>query len=170
VAILFIASCQTPIEGDSNLSSITVVDAPASDSAASLDFSKLPDGFPILAEMVLPEAPKNCGLSKLTRADTSTSDTNLHYVFSSQSDEDGLYHIGINQLVRTLKQYDAADMGTKKIRYFKTVDAPEVEIQLVLESEGSTQKSTLSRVKAWDADLPLVCAYNMIEVVGHCDL
>jgi len=41
---------------------------------------------------------------------------------------------------------------------------------VVLEQEGNRDKSIIGRIKAWDADVPLMCAYNRIEVVGDCDL
>jgi len=81
-----------------------------------------------------------------------------------------LTQVGINGAVRTFKQSDAADMEARKVRYFKTVDAPEVEIQVVLETSDSPQKSIIGRVKAWDAGVPLMCAYNRVEVAGDCDL
>ena len=73
-------------------------------------------------------------------------------------------------MLRTVKQSGEADMDDKKVRYYKTIDAPEVEIMVVLEAEGSQDKSIIGRVKAWDAGVPLMCAYNRIEVVGDCDL
>jgi len=118
--------------------------------------------------MALPAAPKGCGLSKLNQP-AGTSDIDTRYVFTSGG-SDGLYQVGINGAVRTFKQPDAADMEARKVRYFKTVDAPEVEIQVVLETSDSPQKSIIGRVKAWDAGVPLMCAYNRVEVAGDCDL
>ena len=154
--------------------SIVVYDAPASDAADSLDFSKLPEGFPIIAEMGITPAPKRCGLSKAKRgAAAEGDDYDSRYVFASQENDsaDGpLYNVGIRGQVRTFKPSQAADMGDKKVRYFKTIDAPEVEIQVVLEPEGASENSIIGRIKAWDAGLPLLCAYNRIEVTGDCDL
>jgi len=169
IALLFVTACQaSPDTSSPTASAITVLNAPASDAADSLDFSKLPADFPVIAEMALLAAPKGCGLSKLNRA-AGTSDIDTRYVFTS-SGADGLYQVGINGAVRTFKQSETADMETKKVRYFKTVDAPEVEIQVVLETSDSPQKSIVGRVKAWDAGVPLMCAYNRIEVEGDCDL
>jgi len=168
MALLAVAACQP---SSTISSSVTVLNMPASDAADSLDFTKLPDGFPVIAEMVLPVAPARCGLSKLNRMDKEQNVEGRH-VFTYQGEEGGqpLYQVGINGVVRTFTPTDAADMDAKKVRYFKTVDAPEVEIMVVLEAEGSTQNSILGRVKAWDAGVPLMCAYNRIEVEGDCDL
>lgn len=147
---------------------ITVIDAPASDAADSLDFSKLPDGFPVIAEMKLTSAPTRCGLSKLNRS----SDIADRYVFTYQGEDSGMsvYNIGINGVVRRFKPSETKDLSSKRVRYFKSIDAPEVEVQIVLEPDSSSQKSTLARVKAWDNGLALMCAYNRIEVTGDCDL
>jgi len=59
----------------------------------------------------------------------------------------------------------------KKVRYFKTVSGPEVEIQVVTEpTPDGGHKGIVGRIKAWDADVPLMCGYNRVEVVGDCDL
>lgn len=169
IMLMALAACQQ------NSSSIVVFDSPASDAADSLDFSKLPEGFPVIAEMGLTPAPKGCGLSKAKRAITAEADQNFdsRYVFALQdgaSSDGPLYNVAINGAVRSFKPSNAADMGEKKVRYFKTVEAPEVEIMVVLEPEGSSQKSIVGRIKAWDADLPLLCAYNRVEVTGDCEL
>lgn len=156
-------------------SSIVVFDTPASDAADSLDLSKLPEGFPVIAEMGITPAPKRCGLTKAKRTLEAEEGENFdsRYVFAFHGDETGSnphYNVGINGVVRSFAPSGTADMDEKKVRYFKTIDAPEVEIMVVLEAEGSSQNSIVGRIKAWDAGLPLMCAYNRIEVKGDCDL
>ena len=168
-AFVLLSACQA---NTNNVLPVTVMDVPASDAADSLDFSNLPDGFPVIAEMKLSSTPSRCGLSKLNRFAQASQNSSDRYVFTYQGEDGGvpIYQVGINGVVRSFKQSEAADMHSKKVRYFKTVDAPEVEIQIVLEPDGSSQKSTLARVKAWDNGLALMCAYNRIEVTGDCDL
>jgi len=153
---------------------MTVFTTPASDDAGSLDLTKLPNSFPIISELGVAAAPMGCALSKANRFDAKPSESyDLRYVLTALDDgkEDGLYQIAVNGSARTLKQTNATDMTNKKIRYFKTVEGPEVEIQLTLESlADGTEKGTIGRIKAWDGDLPLMCGYNRIEVVGNCDL
>ena len=165
IAFGFLSACQA------NTSPITVLDVPASDAAESLDFSKLAEGFPVIAEMKLTSAPTRCGLSKINRSSYAGNFTD-HYVFAYQGVDAGIpiYNIGINGVVRSFKQSDVEDVDSKRVRYFKSIDDPEVEVQIVLEPAGSSQKSTLARVKAWDNGLALMCAYNRIEVTGDCDL
>jgi hypothetical protein len=167
IAVLALASCQA---SDVSTMPTQIFTAPASDAAESLDLTKLPEGFPIIGEIKLPTAPARCALSKANRTVIRDGESyEGRYVFTSQMDE-GLYQLGVNGVLRTVKQSGAADMDDKKVRYYKTIDAPEVEIMVVLEQEGNRDESIIGRIKAWDADVPLLCAYNRIEVVGDCDL
>ncbi len=171
------AGCQ---QSSTALEPITVLAAPASDDAETLDLTKLRDGFPIIAEMVLPAKPARCGLSKANRfgaeANAPAQDFASRYVFSYQGVDEAtgepLYRVGINGVVRTVKQSGSADRDQKKVRYYKTIDAPEVEVLVAIESGGNDTKFTgiVGRIKAWDAGVPLMCGYNRIEVVGDCDL
>ena len=61
MTVFILAGCQ---QVETPAAPINVINVPASDAADSLDFTKLPAGFPILAEMELSKAPQNCGLSK----------------------------------------------------------------------------------------------------------
>ena len=170
LAFILVAACQPST--DSSIP-FNIINAPASDAAESLDLTKLPEGFPIIGEIELSATPKRCGLSKANRTVVTEGENyDSRYVFTAQNSaaESGLYQLGVNGVLRTVKQSGEADMEDKKVRYYKTVDAPEVEIMVVLEAEGSQQKSIIGRVKAWDAGVPLMCAYNRIEVVGDCDL
>lgn len=171
-----LAACQSQTgQSQTNMSTPkTIFTAPASDDAASLDLTKLPSGFPIISELGVEAAPMGCALSKANRFDAKPGVSyDLRYVLTALGDgtEGGLYQIAVNGSARTLQQTNATDMTNKKIRYFKTVEGPEVEIQLTLESlTDGTEKGTIGRIKAWDGDLPLMCGYNRIEVVGNCDL
>lgn len=156
LSITLFAACQQAA------APIVVYDTPASDAAEELDFSKLPDGFPVIAEMSISVPPKSCGLQKAEK------NSNASYIFVSDGDDK--FNVGINGVVRQFKPTKTADMGAKKVRFFKTIEGPEVEVMVVLEPEGSRDKSMIGRVKAWDQDLPLLCAYNRIEVEGDCDL
>ena len=96
-----------------------VFNSPASDDAQTLDYSKLPEGFPVIGELGLSKAPKGCALSKANRFNPiKGEDYDRRYVFTAQ--KGGLYQIGINGVVRPLRSSDAADMTDKKVRYFKT--------------------------------------------------
>ena len=152
---------------------IKIIAGPASDDAESLDLTLLEEGFPILGEIELTAAPKGCALSKANRFTPARPGETFdgRYVFTSYGDaEQSVFQIGINGELRTFKQTDATDMETKKVRYFKTLEGPEVEIQVVLENDGTGQKGTVGRVKAWDSGIPLMCGYNRIEVIGDCYL
>jgi len=168
IALMLLSACQA----SSNSSApINVINASASDAAESLDLTKLPEGFPIIGEIELPITPKRCGLSKANRFNAVEGEAyDSRYVFTSNASDTELYQLGVNGVLRTVKQSGVADMDDKKVRYYKTVDAPEVEIMVVIEPEGSQNKSIVGRVKAWDAGVPLMCAYNRIEVVGDCAL
>lgn len=167
IMVLFaLAACQPA----SQTVAPVIFNNPASDDVQSLDYSKLPEGFPVIGEIGLSVAPKGCALSKANRFNPIEGENyDERYVFTST--KGGLYQIGINGVLRALMPSDAADMTDKRVRYFKTVDGPEVEIQIVTETitDGS-EKGTVSRIKAWDAGLPLICAYNRVEVIGDCDL
>ena len=168
VSFAFLAACQQA-SAPSAVNVFTIVDGPASDAAQGVDMSTLPDGFPLIAEMRISETPKHCGLSK----SISSEAANSRFVFAfSKTDAAGepLYQIGVNGRVRVLRATKASDNSDRKIRFFKTVDAPEVEIMVTLEANGSSQSSVVGRVKAWDDDFPLMCALNRIEVQGDCDL
>jgi hypothetical protein len=161
-----LAACQA----STDVSAPVIINSPASDDAASLDYSKLPDGFPVIGEMKLAQAPNGCALSKANRFEAKDGESYAdRYVFTAQ--KDGLYQIGVNGVLRNLKPSQATDMADKKVRYFKTVDGSNVEVQLVTETlpDGS-EKGTVSRVKAWDDGFALICAYNRVEVIGDCDL
>jgi len=166
MALIMAAACQPASQSAAPI----IFSAPASDDAETLDFTKLADGFPVIAEMGLSTAPKGCALSKANRFDAKDGENyDQRYVFTAQSG--GLYQLGINGTLRTLKPSEAADMETTKVRYFKTIDGPEVEIQVSLETaEDGSEKGIVGRVKAWDAGVPLMCGYNRVEVVGDCDL
>ena len=166
LGLFTLAACQPAVQ----TSAPVIINSPASDDAQSLDYSNLPEDFPIIAEVCLSSAPTGCALSKANRFDAKEGENyDNRYVFTAQ--KDGGYQIVVNGTLRTLKQSDAADMTDKKVRYFKTANAPEVEVQVVTETlaDGS-EKGTVSRVKAWDTDVPLICAYNRVEVIGDCDL
>jgi len=171
LALIMVAACQP---SSNHIAPITVFDAPASDDAETLDFTRLPESFPVIAEMNLPTAPKGCGLSKANRFDAKAGENyDSRYVFALQKGraEEDLYQLGVNGTVRMLKQTNAADMDAKKVRYFKSVDGPEVEVQVSLETlADGTEKGIVGRIKAWDSGLPLMCGYNRIEVIGNCDL
>jgi len=156
---------------NSQAATITVFDVPASDDSERLDFSKLAKGIPIIAEVSLPTAPKECSLSKANRLGTEPDiNYDSRYVFTSSADPD-TYQLGITGELRTVKQSGSADLEDKKIRYFKTTSGPEVEIQVVTENTpDGRQKGVVGRIKAWDAGVPLMCGYNRVEVVGDCDL
>ena len=152
---------------------IRVIAGPASDDAESLDLTLLEEGFPILGEIELAAAPKGCALSKANRFTPARPGETFddRYVFTSHGGEgQSVFQIGINGELRTFKQTDATDMETKKVRYFKTLEGPEVEVQVVLENDGLGHKGTVGRVKAWESGIPLMCGYNRIEVIGDCDL
>ena len=177
LAFVLLAACQPSV---SSTAPIAVLNAPASDDAESLDRTKLPAGFPILAEMVLPTKPAQCGLSKSTREGSSSAVSGEtyegRYVFTykgvDEATNEPLYQVGVNGVLRTVKQSGSADRGAKTIRYFKTVDAPEVEVMVAIEPNGDNGDviGTFGRIKAWDGDAPLMCAYNIIQVAGDCDL
>lgn len=177
LALLLVAACQ-PSSSSSDTSTaniqsnkVSVFNVPASDDAETLDFTKLPEGFPVIAEVNLPTAPKGCRLSKANRFDAvSGANYDSRYVFTSSGDPN-TYQLGITGALRTVKQSGSADIEGKKIRYFKTVEGPEVEI-LVETSRGDDgrQMGVVGRIKAWDAGVPLMCGYNRVEVVGDCDL
>ena len=170
LTLILAAACQS--SADSSVP-FNIINEPASDAAETLDLTKLPEGFPIIGEIELSATPKRCGLSKANRTVTTEGENyDTRYVFTAQDNasETGLYQLGVNGVLRTVKQSGEADMDDKKVRYYKTIDAPEVEIMVVLEAEDSQDKSIIGRVKAWDAGVPLMCAYNRIEVVGDCDL
>ena len=166
MTVFILAGCQ---QVETPAAPINVINVPASDAADSLDFTKLPAGFPILAEMELSKAPQNCGLSKANPVSEAT-----RYVFTYQGmDEvsrEPLYQVGINGVVRTVKQTGVADRKTRKVRYYKTIDAPEVEIMVGIKLEDDIYTGILGRIKAWDEDTPLMCGYNRIEVLGDCEL
>ena len=165
LAAFWLVGCQ---QASSTDDSVTVINVPASDGAEALDYTALPDGFPILAEMKMSVLPEKCGLSK---ANPSTDDTRYIFTFQGLDDtQEPLYQVGINGVVRTVKQSGAADRKTKTVRYFKTIDAPDVEIMVQIETDGDIQKGIVGRIKAWDRDMPLMCGYNRIEVVGDCIL
>ena len=171
-SLVFLAACQqASTTAAVNVAEIiTVLDVPASEAANGVEASRLPEGFPLIAEMKTSETPKHCGLSKTSSA--QTTDPRFVFAFKDIDEATGapLYQIGVSGRVRTLKETKASDNGERKIRFFKTVDAPEVEIMVTLEADGSPQSSVVGRVKAWDDGFPLMCAYNRIEVQGDCDL
>ena len=185
LTLLFVAACQPSTSTSSSSSAavtspaniqsnkISVFNVPASDDAETLDFTKLPEGFPIIAEVNLPAAPQGCRLSKANRFDLAGGKNvnyDSRYVFTSSEDAD-TYQLGITGALRTVKQSGSADLEGKKVRYFKTVDGPEVEILVETSlGEDGRQKGIVGRIKAWDAGVPLMCGYNRVEVVGDCDL
>ena len=164
LAVIALTACQ-PSSG----AQYTAINGPASDDSETLDLTLLPEGFPILGEIQSASAPAGCALSKATRqgahAGTSYDD---RYVFTARAEGD--YQVGINGELRTVRQTQIADAGENIIRYFKTVDGNEVEVQLAYAKTEDGLKGTVGRVKAWDAGLPLMCAYNRIEITGECDL
>jgi len=163
LAIIALAACQG---ADAHIS---VVNAPAADSAETLDYTKLPEGFPVIAEIDLPHKPKGCGLSKIS----PTSDSGSRYVFTSAGkDASGapLYQLGVTGQLRTVIQTGADDMAGEAVRYFKTVDGKEVEILVSIKPDGDGHKGIVGRIKAWDSGVPLMCGYNRVEVAGDCDL
>ena len=184
LTLLFVAACQPSTSTSSSSSAavtspaniqsnkISVFNVPASD-AETLDFTKLPEGFPIIAEVNLPAAPQGCRLSKANRFDLAGGKSvnyDSRYVFTSSEDPD-TYQLGITGALRTVKQSGSANLEGKKVRYFKTVDGPEVEILVETSlGEDGRQKGIVGRIKAWDAGVPLMCGYNRVEVVGDCDL
>jgi len=176
LAFLYIAACQPSSHSTPQSSSsvnLTVFNAPASDDIETLDLTKLPDGFPIIGEIDISTPPKGCRLSKANRfmpaGETSDKNYDSRYVFTSSGED--TYQLGITGNLRMVKQSGSADMGGKKVRYFKTVSEPEVEIQVVTEpTADGGHKGIVGRIKAWDAGIPLMCGYNRIEVVGDCDL
>ena len=180
LAFLCVAACQpsSPSSSPSTSQSssavnLTVFNAPASDDIETLDLTKLPDGFPIIGEIGVSTPPQGCKLSKANRIvlDGKATDTDYdsRYVFTSSGQD--TYQLGITGNLRTVKQSGSADMDGKKVRYFKTVSGPEVEIQVVTEpTPDGGHKGIVGRIKAWDADVPLMCGYNRVEVVGDCDL
>ena len=153
----------------------TVINAPASDNADSFDPTRLPKNFPIIGEMELAVSPTGCGLSKSKRLSAEEGqDYSSRYVFTqleNDGSDEALYQLGVAGELRTFKPSGAADMEAKQVRYFKTIDGPDVEVMVAIETDEQGQETGIvGRIKAWDADLPLMCAYNRIEVVGNCDL
>ena len=159
---------------------VTALMGPASDSAADLNYTRLPKGFPVIGEMKHAVAPTSCGLSKVNRplsnTETSLNDFSDLFVFASlASDKENdapYYQIAVNGALRTVKESGRADTETQTVRYFKTIDTPTVEVMVAIEpsEDGTQKKGIFGRIKAWDADLPLMCGYNRIEVIGDCDL
>ena len=115
-------------------------------------------------------------MSKVSLIEGAKPTPDSHYVFTYQGKDEAtkepLYQVGITGVLRTVKQSGSADRGQNKIRYFKTIDAPEVEIMVAIEpgEDASQVTGTVGRIKAWDGDIPLMCAYNRISVAGDCEL
>ena len=170
LGLALLAACQQASSSSAvNIADITVLESPASEAAQGVDISSLPEGFPLLAEMKISQTPKYCGLSKSMSVQTADP----HYIFTFyKTDEAGnpLYQIGVNGQVRTVMETKASDNDERQIRFFKTIDAPEVEVMVTIEADGSSQSSVVGRVKGWDDGYPLMCALNRIEVQGDCDL
>jgi len=91
---------------------------------------------------------------------------------SDKENDAPYYQIAVNGALRTVKESGRADTETQTVRYFKTIDTPTVEVMVAIEpsEDGTQKKGIFGRIKAWDADLPLMCGYNRIEVIGDCDL
>ena len=163
LAIIALAACQAAN------AHISVVNAPAADAAEELDYTALPEGFPVIAEIDLPHKSKGCGLSKINPTSVSGS----RYVFTSAGkDASGapLYQLGVTGQLRTVIQTGADDMAGEAVRYFKTVDGKEVEILVSIKPDGDGHKGIVGRIKKWDEGVPLMCGYNRVEVAGDCDL
>jgi len=130
--------------------SVIAIDGPASDSAADLNYTRLPKGFPVIGEMKHAVAPTSCGLSKVNRplsnSETPLDDFSDLFVFASMaSDKENdapYYQIAVNGALRTVKESGRADTETQTVRYFKTIDTPIVEVMVAIEpSEDGTQKN-----------------------------
>lgn len=175
LALTLLGACQA---STSSLAPITVINAPASDHAETLDLTKLPEGFPVIGELELTSKPVGCGLSKANRFtakdEAPGQNYDSRYVFTLQNNDgsEPIYQLGINGVLRAVKQSGSADTDLKKVRYYKTIDGPEVEVMVAIApgEAAASSKGIMGRIKAWDAGLPLMCAYNRIEVVGDCDL
>ena len=171
LAVMLLAACQ-PSSSDSNTKTgaldITAINAPASDDVETLDMSLLPEGFPIIGEMQSAARPAGCALSKANRQAGEQADYDARYVFAKRADGD--YQLGINGELRTVRQSGAADTDATIIRYFKTIDGEEVEVLVSYSQTDEGLTGIVGRIKAWDADLPLMCGYNRIQITGECDL
>lgn len=160
--------------------SVIALEGPASDSADTLNYTRLPKGFPVIGEMKLSALPLNCGLSKVNRSDASletpVKDFASHYVFMAlgmdETMQEPIYQIAVNGILRQVKETGRADEGDQEVRYFKTFDGPDVEVMVAIKptADGTQKTGIFGRIKAWDDDLPLMCGYNRIEVIGDCDL
>ena len=147
---------------------------PAATNSAELDFEDLPQNFPLIAEMKFDKAPKGCRLSK-----PESGLESLQYVLTQEQSsraEDGLYfQVTVSGAVRTLKQTQNVDNGTKTIRYLRTIDAPFEDVLIDIDtvdapSGAIRQRGVVARIKGWDEGTPLMCDYNRIEVEGDCEI
>lgn len=148
--------------------------APASDDAHTLDYTALPDGFPVISEIGVSAMPASCALSKLNRYSPAEENESFEnrYVFTSIEDhpEGDVFYVSINGELRTVKATHAADTDDRTVRFFKTTEGDEVEVMVSIEANGDQQKGIVGRVKAWDEGMPLMCGYNRIEVIGRCNI
>lgn len=152
---------------------------PAADDRENLDYTVLPDGFPIVAEMDFNVVPSQCHLFRPESGGKADEKGMFRYVLTSELGslaEDNLFQIAMNGKIRTLKQTYAMDSGPKKTRYLQTFDDdPLVEMLVELETLETPigdvhHKGLIGRIKAWDEEIPLLCGYNRIRVEGDCDL
>ena len=177
LAFVCLAACQ---QSTAPVASLTVLNEPATDDLAALELAQLSADFPIIGEMVLPKKPSGCGLSKTFRdpslGDVAAKAYDSRYVFTYQGSDEAtdepIYQIGVNGELRAVKQSGSADRGGNTIRYFKTVEGPEVEVLVSIRPSAGSAPSTgtFGRIKAWDEDTPLMCGYNIIQVAGDCEL
>lgn len=153
---------------------LSTFSAPASDTAQTLDFTVLPEGFPVLSEIGVSALPTACALSKLNRyapAEDGESFENRYVFTSIDGHPDGdLFYVSINGELRTVKFTHAADTDNRTVRFFKTTEGDEVEVIVSIEADGDQHKGIVGRVKAWDEGTPLMCGYNRIEVIGRCNI
>lgn len=172
LGIILLAGCQG--EGAIDREPAKPTFEPAATNHAELDFDVLPRNFPLLAEMKFEDVPVGCRLSK-----PESGAESLQYVLTADQSsraDDGLYfQVTVNGDIRTLKQTQNVDNGTKIIRYLKTVDEPVVDVLIDIDRfetpEGAVRhKGVVARIKAWDEGTPLMCGYNRVEVEGDCDI
>ena len=178
LSLSLLAACQagdTPIQSQATFAQASATAEPAMDKTPEQDHASLPENFPILREMSFTSAPKGCRLAKPA---AFKAGGDIDYVFTSNQNpemDSGYYQVAVNGDIRTIMQTKVLDTDAKKIRYFKTVDEPIVELYVETEAlvspEGDIRHTgTVSRIKAWDEEFPILCHYAFIPVKGDCDL
>lgn len=154
----------------------SATDTPAMDSTADVNHATMPATVPVLNEMIFANAPKGCRLAKPAELEAASGE--LDYVFTSNQDpamDSSYFQVAVDGKIRTLKTTYEENIDARKIRYLRSIDTPILDVfveteNLITPAGDIRQKGLVSRIKAWDEEMPILCHYAMIPVQGNCDL